>query len=296
MEYLTSSPQSSVDCHWSDNVFTTAGSTVEVWDENRSEPIQQLNWGVDSVVKVRFNPVEKDILASCGADRSVALYDLRLQTPVRKLILNMRSNSIAWNPMEAFNFTVANEDHNSYTFDMRKLKSALCVHMDHVSAVMDVDYSPTGRGIVTGSYDRTIRLYDIGKGHSRDVYHTRRMQRVFTVSFSGDADFVLSGSDDADIRIWKAKASMPLKPLLPKEREALNYSKKLVERYSSVPEVRRITRHRHVPKYIINAQHTKDTMKKSRKRKLENRRKSQKSDEREERPIERKKHIVKELE
>jgi hypothetical protein len=29
----------------------------------------------------------------------------------------------------------ANEDHNCYTFDMRKLKSALCVHMDHVSAV-----------------------------------------------------------------------------------------------------------------------------------------------------------------
>jgi WD repeat and SOF domain-containing protein 1 len=42
---------------------------------------------------------------------------------------------------------------------------------------MDIDYSPTGQEIVTGSYDRTIRLYDVGKGHSRDCYHTKRMQR-----------------------------------------------------------------------------------------------------------------------
>ena len=27
---------------------------------------------------------------------------------------------------------------------MRRMKEAKCVHMDHVGAVMDVDYSPTG--------------------------------------------------------------------------------------------------------------------------------------------------------
>ena len=30
--------------------------------------------------------------------------------------------------MEAFNFTVANEDCNLYTYDMRKLKAAACMH------------------------------------------------------------------------------------------------------------------------------------------------------------------------
>ena len=41
-------------------------------------------------------------------------------------------------------------------------------------------------------------------------YHTRRMQRIFCVNFSADARFVLSGSDDTNIRIWKAQASVPL--------------------------------------------------------------------------------------
>lgn len=42
--------------------------------------------------------------------------------------LQTRSNALAWNPMEAFNFTAANEDCCLYTFDMRKLSSATCVH------------------------------------------------------------------------------------------------------------------------------------------------------------------------
>lgn len=40
-------------------------------------------------------------------------------------------------------------------------------------------------------------------GHSREVYTTKRMQRVFTVRFSGDATYVFSGSDDMNVRVWK---------------------------------------------------------------------------------------------
>ena len=39
-----------------------------------------------------------------------------------------RCNALAWNPMEPFNFTAANEDCCLYTYDMRRLQSALCVH------------------------------------------------------------------------------------------------------------------------------------------------------------------------
>jgi DDB1- and CUL4-associated factor 13 len=98
--------------------------------------------------------VEPDVFSTTASDRAIALYDLRTSTPIRKLVMQTRSNSIAWNPMEAFNFTVANEDCCLYTYDMRKLKGAACVHQDFVSSVMDVDYSPTGREFVAGSYDR----------------------------------------------------------------------------------------------------------------------------------------------
>lgn len=44
-----------------------------------------------------------------------------------------------------------------YTFDTRNLKHPTNVHMDHVGAVTFVDYAPTGKEFVSGSYDRTIR-------------------------------------------------------------------------------------------------------------------------------------------
>ena len=64
--------------------------------------------------------VEPDIFTTTGSDRTIALYDLRSSTPIRKLVMQTRSNAIAWNPLEAFNFTVASEDCNLYTYDMRK--------------------------------------------------------------------------------------------------------------------------------------------------------------------------------
>lgn len=152
---------------------------------------------------------EADVMATAGSDRGIALYDLRTSTPIRKLIMQTKTNSIAWNPMEAFNFTAANEDCCLYTYDMRKLQSATCVHKDFVSAVMDVDYSPTGREFVAGSYDRSVRIFSHNGGHSKEVYHTKRMQRVFAVRFSGDGSYVFSGSDDMNVRVWKVSFCAP---------------------------------------------------------------------------------------
>jgi DDB1- and CUL4-associated factor 13 len=71
---------------------------------------------------------EPDIFATAGSDRSIVLYDLRHSTPLRKLVMQTRVNSVAWNPMEPLNFVAANEDCNLYSYDMRKLDTASCVH------------------------------------------------------------------------------------------------------------------------------------------------------------------------
>ena len=47
----------------------------------------------------------------------------------------MRTNALCWNPREPFIFATANEDHNCYTFDMRKIDQAVLIHKDHVQAV-----------------------------------------------------------------------------------------------------------------------------------------------------------------
>ncbi|KAI9391768.1 hypothetical protein POPTR_007G137300v4 [Populus trichocarpa] len=251
--YMGENAYWAVDHQWSGDLFATAGAQVDIWNHNRSQPVNSFKWGTDSVISVRFNPGEPNLLATSASDRSIMLYDLRVSSPARKLIMRTKTNSISWNPMEPMNFTAANEDCNCYSYDARKFDEAKCVHKDHVSAVMDIDFSPTGREFVTGSYDRTVRIFQYNGGHSREIYHTKRMQRVFCVKFSCDASYVISGSDDTNLRLWKAKASEQLGILLPREQRRHEYNEALKTRYKHLPEVKRIVRHRHLPKPIYKA-------------------------------------------
>ncbi len=98
------------------------------------------------------------------------------------------------------------------------------------------------------------------------------MQRLTCVAWSGDNKYVLSGSDEMNIRLWKARAWEKLGALRDREKTALQYADKLKEKYASHPEVRSIARHRNVPKHVMNAKKEHATIRESKKRKEANRR------------------------
>ncbi|KAJ6020938.1 rRNA-processing protein sof1 [Penicillium herquei] len=247
----------SVAHHYTQPAFAASSSQISIYDLSRSSstPTQTLQWptSVDTITSIAFNPSETSVLGSTALDRSVILYDLRTSTPVHKLILKLASNKLCFNMMEPMNFAVANEDHNAYLFDMRKTDRALNVLKDHVAAVMDVEFSPTGEELVTASYDRTVRLWSRSKGASLDIYFGKRQQRVFSSMFTPDNKYVLSGSDDGNIRLWRAKASDRSGIKSARQRSKLEYDQALIKRYSHMPEIRRIKRQRHVPKSIKKA-------------------------------------------
>ncbi|KAL0257747.1 Protein sof1 [Diplodia seriata] len=267
----------SITHHRSDPaVAVSSSSQISIYDTTRpaSNPSQTLAWptAIDTINAVSFNQTETSILASAASDRSVVMYDLRTSSPLHKTVLTLAANCISWNPMEAFNFACGSEDHNVYIFDMRNMKRALNVLKDHVAAVMDVDWSPTGEELVSASYDRSIRLWTRGQGHSRDIYHTKRMQRVFSCAWSPDNNYILSGSDDGNVRIWRARASARQGVKSAAERQKLEYDEALKSRYKHMPEIKRIARHRHVPKVVKKAGQIKAEEIKSIKRKEENER------------------------
>lgn len=168
------------------------------------------------------------------------------------------------------NIVIGNENSNCYTFDMRKLDMPKMIHKDHMQAVLDIDFSPTGKEFVTASFDKTIRIFPYNDGRSREVYHTKRMQQVNAIIYSMDNRYIISGSEDTNLRIWKARASAAIKPLLPREKEALAYADKLKQKYAHNPEIKRILRHRHLPKLIVKKKSLKQDQKEARARKDSN--------------------------
>lgn len=60
--------------------------------------------------------------------------------------------------------------------------------------------------------------------------------------YTGDARFVLSGSDDGNVRIWKAHASDKLGVITARERAAIEYRETLKSRWNADSEVSKISR------------------------------------------------------
>ncbi|CUA74253.1 DDB1-and CUL4-associated factor 13 [Rhizoctonia solani] len=264
-----------IDHHRTDQLFATASNIVQLWDETKSSPVSDLTFPTsnETITALRFNLAESSILATTGTDRTLTLYDIRTGKAERRLVMQMRANALSWSPTFPTTLLVASEDHNLYTFDVRSLSNPTQIYKGHVAAVMSCGWSPTGQEFVSGGWDRTVRIWKEGEGTKPVVYTGKRMQRVFATTYTQDARFVLSGSDDGNVRLWKARASEKLGVVEGRERASKEYRDRLRERWSMDKEVGRIERQQNLPVAVKKASQLKKTMLDARAVKEERRRK-----------------------
>ncbi|KAF7334802.1 WD40 repeat-like protein [Mycena sanguinolenta] len=87
---------------------------------------------------------------------------------------------------------------------------AVLVRMEgHTDSVFSVAFSPDSTRIVSGSFDKTVCIWDATTGAElgRIEGHT---DSVYSVAFSPDGAHIVSGSHDKTVRIWDAATSVEL--------------------------------------------------------------------------------------
>ena len=73
----------------------------------------------------------------------------------------------------------------------------------HTDSVSSIAFSPDGKRIVSGSFDCTVRVWDVETGMLVAGPFKGHTDWVSSVAFSPDGSRVISGSDDRTVRIWE---------------------------------------------------------------------------------------------
>jgi WD40 repeat protein len=81
----------------------------------------------------------------------------------------------------------------------------------HTDPVYTVAVSPDGRLVATGSFDRTVRLWDSATGMEARLLggKTGHQNQVLSVAFSPDGDILASGGSDNSVKLWELPSAKP---------------------------------------------------------------------------------------
>lgn len=169
------------------------GASIAAWVAMRNE--REASWQTAEARKAQLQ-----LLTEAAAER---LKDGDLSF-ARGIILEVLKRRRASEPPDPAAVNVLQE--------IRASDPQLAILTGHQGAVRDAAYSPDGRHILTGSYDRTARVWDAHTGILLRVFkgHT---DVVRTAAYSPDGSQVLTAGLDGTARIWDAGTALEVRTL-----------------------------------------------------------------------------------
>lgn len=195
-----------IDVSWSpDNIHIVSGSytgQVNIWNTETGENERTLGEETDEmdnaehtslILSVAWSPDGKKIISSSD-DGIVHLWNAETGELEQGLVSPSQVTSISFN-----------HDGSQYvtgeTRGILRIPNKNILMKGHTRGITSTDWSADGRYIVSGSVDKTVRVWDAVKGQSLAVLRGHD-DTVTSVVISPNGDYIMSGSLDRTVRVW----------------------------------------------------------------------------------------------
>ncbi|MEM1256768.1 MAG: hypothetical protein AAGI69_30420, partial [Cyanobacteria bacterium P01_H01_bin.21] len=192
-------------------------NTVQLWSRD-GKPLNITPQHSGRVNSVRFSP-DGEILATASADKTIKLWN---KTGKERAVLRAHKapvNSLSFSP-DGNLLASASDDGTAMLWDLETYKRVEGVQIEHTDRVRAVSFNPnpdTKKVLVTAGWDNKVKLWDYDgnllntfrdEDLSSDENVVSHANKVSTVSFSPDGQFIASGGLDNKIKLWDSDGNL----------------------------------------------------------------------------------------
>jgi WD40 repeat protein/serine/threonine protein kinase len=189
---------------------------VRLWSLADAQLIATIQPLAEKVIysSVDLAPDGRRALLTCSATGEVFLWDtVDNRNMGNGAWLDFGAQGLVWSARFTPNgddvLTIGGNDARLWDGESRQQIMRLGPH----GAVADVDLSPDGKMLVTGSWDQSAKIWDVATGVAIKKLVGGHTDYVKSVQFSPDGKFVLTASDDGTARLWDVNSAKPLDPV-----------------------------------------------------------------------------------
>ena len=191
---------------------TKSDATIRFWDVASGREYKRLNGHTGTVRSLTFSP-DGRLLASGSWDKTIKLWDVTSGTEIRTFSGHADGiNAVVFSPDGKYLLSAGTRDKTVRYWEVETGRE-IAILRGHTKEVTSVAFSPDGRTAVSGSWDRTVKVWDlVGFTELKSLpASSGEESSIFSVAFSRDGRYLLAGS--RNMSLWDVESAKEIHKL-----------------------------------------------------------------------------------